>query len=182
MIGDLFRRNVQERATTIELPSRNLTAQSITGPVNVTRATLLSSVVANRCVALIADQLGSLPLHAERNGEPIETPALLRQPELDRTRSEFMSALVVSMLVNGNAYLLLGRRDPLGFPQSVVLLDPEAIQVYTRGGITHYKTANGEIDPENILHIRNFTLPGHVVGYGPLDFNRQAVAQSIAGD
>jgi len=182
MIGDLFRRNVEERATTIELPSRGITAQSITGPINVTRATLLSSVVANRCVTLISDQIGSLPIHAERNGEMIETPPLLLRPELDRTRSEFMSALVVSLLINGNAYLLLGRRDQLGYPQSVVLLDPEAVQVYTRGGVTHYKTPRGEINPEDLLHIRNFTLPGHVVGYGPLDYNRQAVAQSIAGD
>ena len=175
MIGDLLRRNVQDRSTPILLPARSLTAQSVFGPINVTRDTLLSSVVANRCIALIADQIGSLPIHAERGNERITTPALLAAPEIDRTRSEFVSALVTSLLINGNAYLLAGRRDALGFPQTVMLLDPEAIQVAIVDGQPQYRTARGTLNPEDVLHIRNFTLPGHVVGYGPLDFSIPAV-------
>ena len=182
MIGDLLRRNVQDRSTPILLPARSLTAQSVFGPINVTRDTLLSSVVANRCIALIADQIGSLPIHAERGNERITTPALLAAPEIDRTRSEFVSALVTSLLINGNAYLLAGRRDALGYPQSVMLLDPEAIQVAIVDGQPQYRTARGTLNPEDVLHIRNFTLPGHVVGYGPLDYNRQAIAQTLAAD
>ena len=181
MIGELFKRT-ETRATTIELPLRSITSQAITGPISVTRDTLLSSVVANRCVALISDQIGAMPMHVERNGERIPTPTLLRIPEPDRTYSEFMSAVVVSMLVNGNAYILLGARDSLGFPQAMVLLDPQAIQVTVVDGQPVYRTSRGVIPFEDVLHIRNFTLPGHVVGLGPLDYNRQAIAQSIAGD
>ena len=181
MIGDLLRRNVQER-TTIELPQRSIVSQPLFGPLNVTRDTLLSNVVANRCVALISDQIASLPLHAERNGEPIDTPNVLALPEIDRTRSEFVSALCTSLLVNGNAYLLAGRRDALGFPQNVVLLDPEAVTVTVRAGQVSYATARGPLNTEDVLHIRCMTLPGHVVGYGPLDYNRQAIAHTLAGD
>ncbi len=102
MIGDLIRR--QDRFNTaFTLPPRQPVGQPITGPITVTRATLLSNVVANRCVALISDQIGSLPVAVERNGEMLETPPLLAAPEVDRTRSEFMAALVTSLLVNGNA-------------------------------------------------------------------------------
>jgi phage portal protein BeeE len=181
MIGELFRRT-ETRSTTIELPPRSLTSQAITGPISVTRDTLLSNVVANRCVALISDQIGAMPMHVERNGERVPTPTLLRIPEPDRTYTDFMSSLVVSMLVNGNAYILLGQRDSLGFPQAMVLLDPQAIQVTVQNGIPRYRTSRGEIPIEDVLHIRNFTLPGHVVGLGPLDYNRQMIAQSIAGD
>lgn len=181
MIGELFRRT-ETRATTIELPARSITSQPITGPISVTRDTLLSNVVANRCVALISDQIGAMPIHVERGGERIPTPTLLRDPEPDRTPAEFMSALVVSMLVNGNAYILLGRRDPLGFPQTMVLLDPQAIQVTVVDGVPMYRTSRGVIPTDDMLHIRNLTLPGHVVGMGPLDYNRQMIAQSIAGD
>jgi len=182
MIGDLIRRNVETRATTIELPARSITSQTLFGPMSVTRDTLLSDVVANRCVTLISDQIGSLPVHAERNGEMVETPALLAAPEDDRTRSEFMAALVTSLLVNGNAYLLAGSRNSLGFVQNVVLLDPEAIQVFMLDGRPQYRTSRGALNPEDVLHIRNFTLPGHVVGYGPLDYNRQSIAQTLAAD
>jgi len=182
MIGDLIRRNVETRATTIELPARSITSQTLFGPMSVTRDTLLSDVVANRCVTLISDQLASLPVHAERNGEMVETPALLAAPEVDRTRSEFMAALVTSLLVNGNAYLLAGSRNSLGFVQNVVLLDPEAIQVFMLDGRPQYRTSRGALNPEDVLHIRNFTLPGHVVGYGPLDYNRQSIAQTLAAD
>tara|TARA_Y100000114_G_scaffold71941_1_gene65891 strand:- start:284 stop:1357 length:1074 start_codon:yes stop_codon:yes gene_type:complete len=182
MIGDLLRRSVDTRATTIELPARSITTQTLFGPMSVTRDTLLSNVVANRCVALISDQIGSLPLTAERNGEPVETPALLTTPELERTRAEFVSALVASLLINGNAYLLAATRNSLGFVQNVMLLDPEAIQVSTVDGRPQYRTARGLLNPEDVLHVRNFTLPGHAVGYGPLDYNRQAIAQSLAAD
>jgi HK97 family phage portal protein len=182
VIGNLIRRSVEERSTTIELPARSGTAQALFGPMNVSRDSLLSSVVANRCVALISDQLGSLPLHAERNGEPIATPALLAVPEIDRTRSEFMSALVTSLLINGNAFMLVGRRDDLGFPVNLVLLDPEAIQVTVVNGRPQYRTSRGLLNPEDVLHIANAVLPGHVMGYGPLDMNRLAIAQSLAAD
>jgi len=182
MIGDLIRRNVETRATTIELPARSITSQTLFGPMSVTRDTLLSDVVANRCVTLISDQIGSLPVHAERNGEMVETPTLLSAPEIDRTRSEFMAALVTSLLVNGNAYLLAGNRNSLGFVNNVVLLDPEAIQVFMLDGRPQYRTSRGALNPEDVLHIRNFTLPGHVVGYGPLDYNRQSIAQALAAD
>ena len=44
MIGDLIRRNVETRATTIELPARSITSQTLFGPMSVTRDTLLSDV------------------------------------------------------------------------------------------------------------------------------------------
>jgi HK97 family phage portal protein len=181
MIGDLIRR--QERFNTaFSLPPRQPVSQPITGPITVTRATLLSNVVANRCVALISDQLGSLNINVERNGEILETPPLLAAPEVDRTRSEFIAALTTSLLVNGNAYLLAGNRNSLGFVNNVVLLDPEAVQVVVVDGRPQYRTARNVLNPEDVLHIRNFVLPGHVVGYGPLQWNTQSIAQTLAAD
>jgi HK97 family phage portal protein len=181
MIGDLIRR--QDRFNTaFSLPPRQPVGQPVTGPITVTRATLLSNVVANRCVALISDQLGSLPINVERNGEILETPPLLAAPEVDRTRSEFMAALTTSMLVNGNAYLLVASRSTLGFVTSVMLLDPEAVQVTVVDGQIRYRTAKGVINPEDLLHLRNQTLPGHAVGYGPLQWNTQSIAQTLAAD
>ena len=127
MIGELFKRT-ETRATTIELPLRSITSQAITGPISVTRDTLLSSVAANRCVALISDQIGAMPMHVERNGERIPTPTLLRAPEPDRTYSEFMSAVVVSMSATDHS-MSLKRESVSGFP---FLLESPAQQASAR--------------------------------------------------
>ena len=47
MIGRILKRSVHERSTTIELPARSLTTQTVFGPMAVSRDTLLSHVVAN---------------------------------------------------------------------------------------------------------------------------------------
>jgi HK97 family phage portal protein len=182
MLGNLLNRSQNRAVESFPLPPRGASIQSLTGGINVTRSTLLSHVVANRCVSIISDQIGALPIQAERNGEPIPTPPVLGRPELDRTRSEFIAAAVTSLLVNGNAYILAGRRDSLGYPQNVVLLDPEAVDVKTVGGTIQYKAAGQTLNPEDVTHIRGFCLPGHVKGYGPLDLNAQAIAQALAGD
>ncbi len=141
MLGNLLNRSQNRSVESFPLPPRGASIQPLTGGMNVTRSTLLSHVVANRCVSIISDQIGALDLQAERNGEPIPTPAVLARPELDRTRSEFIAAAVTSLLVNGNAYILAGRRDSLGYPQSVVLLDPEAVDIKTVGGAIQYRAA-----------------------------------------
>lgn len=182
MLGNLLNRSQTRAVESFPLPPRGASIQPLTGGMNVTRSTLLSHVVANRCVSIISDQIGALDIQAERNGEPIPTPPVLSRPELDRTRSEFIAAAVTSLLVNGNAYILAGRRDSLGYPQNVVLLDPEAVDIKTVGGAIQYRAAGQLLNPEDITHIRGFCLPGHIRGFGPLDMNAQAIAQALAGD
>jgi len=182
MLGNLLNRSQNRSVESFPLPPRGASIQPLTGGMNVTRSTLLSHVVANRCVSIISDQIGALDLQAERNGEPIPTPAVLARPELDRTRSEFIAAAVTSLLVNGNAYILAGRRDSLGYPQNVVLLDPEAVDIKTVGGAIQYRAAGQLLSPEDLVHIRGFCLPGHIRGFSPLDQTPQAIAQALAGD
>ena len=182
MLGNLINRAQTRTVESFPLPPRGATMQALTGGINVTRSTLLSHVVANRCVSIISDQIGALDIGVERNGELIATPPVIARPEMDRTRSEFIAAAVTSLLVNGNAYILAGRRDSLGYPQNVVLLDPEAVDVRTVNGAIQYRAGRQLLNPEDIVHIRGFCLPGHIKGFGPLDLNQQTVAQALAGD
>lgn len=181
MIGNLLRSRTVERSE-ITLPDRMLLNQPAFGPMNVNRDTMLSHVVANRCVQFIANQLGSMPLTVERNGETIPTPTVLQRPEPGMTRADFMSALTVSMLVHGNAYAYISQRDSLGHPLSLVLLDPQAVSVTTQAGRPQYRIAGRLVDADDLLHARNLVLPGHAVGVGPLDLNRQSIGQALAAD
>jgi HK97 family phage portal protein len=182
MIGRLLKRSAETRSGVVQLPGRTPLPQPLTGPMSVNRDTLLSYVTAQRCVQMISDQIGTLPLYSTRAGERIATPPLLAEPEMGRTRSEFMAAATVSLLINGNMYALIAGRDGLGFPIKILLLDPEAVSVRLVDGRLVYKAGQTVIDQSELLHIRGFTLPGAFVGVGPLGYNRQAIAQALAGD
>jgi len=172
-----------ERAATFTLPGRGLGAQPLTGPLSITESTTLSIPAAYRCVQIISDTAASLPLHSYRGKTQLNrTPDILRQPDPTDTRMSTLAAVFTSLLIDGNAYLLVGNRDSLGFPRSFVVLAPGAVALTVRNGVRVYSVAGQSYDAEDVLHIRGLTLPGHDVGLGPLAMQRRALGLAIAGE
>jgi HK97 family phage portal protein len=172
-----------ERAATFTLPGRGLGTQPLTGPLSITESTTLSIPAAYRCVQIISDTAASLPLHAYRGKTQLNrTPDILRQPDPTDTRMSTLAAVFTSLLIDGNAYLLVGNRDSLGFPRSFVVLAPGAVALTVRNGVRVYSVAGQSYDAEDVLHIRGMTLPGHDVGLGPLAMQRRALGLAIAGE
>ena len=172
-----------ERSATFTLPGRGLGTQPLTGPLSITEATTLSIPAAYRCVQIISDTAASLPLHAYRGKTQLNrTPDILRQPDPTDTRMSTLAAVFTSLLIDGNAYLLVGNRDSLGFPRSFVVLAPGAVALTVRNGVRYYSVAGQSYDAEDVLHIRGMTLPGHDVGLGPLAMQRRALGLAIAGE
>ncbi len=110
------------------------------------------------------------------------TPDILKQPDPADTRMSTLAAVFTSLLINGNAYLLVGNRDSLGFPRSFVVLAPGAVSLSVREGVRYYSVAGRRYDAEDVLHIRGLTLPGNDVGLGPLAMQRRALGLAIAGE
>ena len=117
-----------ERAATFTLPGRGLGAQPLTGPLSITESTTLSIPAAYRCVQIISDTAASLPLHSYRGKMQLNrTPDVLKTPDPTDTRMSTLAAVFTSLLIDGNAYLLVGNRDSLGFPRSFVVLATGAV-------------------------------------------------------
>lgn len=173
---------VEHRADNFVLPTMGLMPQPLTGPLTITESTILSIPAAYRCIQIIADSIASLPIHAFRNGKQIETPDILRQPDPGETRVDTVSSICTSVLIDGNAYALLGNRDNLGHPRSLAVLAPGAVLVTPEGGEVIYRVAGNEYSSEDILHVRGLTLPGHAVGLGPLAMQRRTMGLAIAGE
>ena len=172
-----------ERATGFTLPGRGLAPQPLTGPLSITESTTLSIPAAYRCVQIISDTAASLPLHAFRGKMQLNrTPDVLKHPDPGDTRMSTLAAVFVSLLIEGNAYLLVGNRDSLGFPRSFVVLAPGAVGLTVRDGVRFYSVAGRAYDADDVLHIRGLTLPGHDVGLGPLAMQRRALGLAIAGE
>ena len=137
--------------------------QNLAG-VSVNDATALGIVTLWRCVDLISSTIGSLSVHAFRDGERIDTPAILMQPNPTENRIDTYSALITSALLRGNAYALMGDFDRFGHPRQLVVLDPDAVQVEVSpdtGSIT-YKVGQEAYTRFEMMHMRGFMRPGHL--------------------
>jgi HK97 family phage portal protein len=86
--------------------------------------------------------------------------------------------------MRGNAYFILGNRDRFGFPQSAILLSPDAVAVVIdKTGNISYRVNGTVYDSSEILHIRGGVVtPGSISGAGPLQLQRRSLALSLAGD
>lgn len=174
------------RSANLTLPSwGGAWAQPLTGPLQITDATAMSLPVANRCVQIIADTIASLPLEVYRDGELLEpTPAIAQRLDPAYTLMESLSSIVVSLLLRGNAYGVVAERDYLGYPTALVIVDPMSVVVKqdrATGRVT-YRIGGRTLDPEDVLHVRGLSLPGHVCGFGVLDMHRRTLGQSIAAE
>ena len=183
-MGIFSRRKTEDRQRDIPFvyPSYGF-FNPLQGPVTVNTLTSLGIPAVYRCVQLISDSVGSLPLKAYRDNMEVEpTPAILAQPDRTMTRHEMISSTLMSMLINGNAFWLLGDRDALGYPRQAVLLATDAVNVEARGADVTYRVANQVYTTEDILHFRGLQMPGSVMGMSVLEHHRRTLGISIAGE
>jgi len=157
--------------------------------------TAFSAVYA--CTTIIAGDIGKLGLQLWRTlpqGGREEARAhpywrLLQRPNEFQTPVEFVQQWLFSVLLTGNAFILL-RRDLRGVVQSMTVLDPRRVRVFlTDEGEPAYRVAEDPLaavlDPEefvparNMLHDRMNTLFHPLVGVSPIV---SAAASANAGN
>jgi HK97 family phage portal protein len=134
-----------------------------------------------RGITLISDAIGALPLCAYRNKrEVLPTPQILMRPVPTETRMETISAMAAALIIHGNYVAVLGEPGANGLPDSIYPVSPERVQVSTDKGRIIYKIDERTYDQSEIMHIKNFTLPGDLVGKGILAVAKQALGKEIA--
>ena len=134
-----------------------------------------------RGITLIADAIGALPLHSYRNGKLVSpTPQILIRPNPPETRMETISAMAAALLIHGNYIAVLGEPGINGLPDNFYPVAPARVHVSRENGRMIYKIDDRTYDQSEILHIKNFSVPGSVVGIGILGAQKQAIGKSIA--
>lgn len=145
-------------------------------------AVSLSSVY--RAISILSTAAAQLPLYVERNGRRLpaaETPGIIRQPNMEMSRGDFVETLVNSMAFTGNAYFQ-ARGELRGAPAELVPLDPRRVSVgydHKRKRIIYYVDAK-EAKEGTIGHCRLLTLPGRLTGLSPIDAARKDIAGALA--
>lgn len=196
-----FRKALEKRAfdpndNANVIPRNSYSGMSIAGvAVNADSAMKLSTVYA--CVRLISGTIASLPLGAyvRRGRNRIayasiynETPQWINNPNPESTRLEFIEQVLSSMLIHGNAYIML-IRDSYGDVIETWVLHPDDVTISRPnvGASLTYKVrgANGEtkeFSKQNILHIPMLKLPGNLYGISPITNCRLTLGNSLASD
>jgi HK97 family phage portal protein len=149
--------------------------------VTVDTATTLSVPAIWRAVTMVADDVGSLPIHAYRGIRRLEpTPRVLRQPNPLETPMETYSAMAAALLLHGNYIALKGPANSTGYPDFLIPVNPEKVSISVRDGERIYRIEERLYDPAEVFHIKGFALPGEVAGVGIIAAQRQGIGAAIA--
>jgi HK97 family phage portal protein len=174
------------------------TGQDIGEPVHagvmVSQESALRLSVVWRCIRLIAGTLAGLPADVVRKVDqirlPVErTPRWLDVPNPETNWFELVERIFESLLMDGNAFVLITARDFQGFPAELWTLNPRRVQVRRRETPPHriYFLWDGQTEfsrygPDNplgdVLHIKLPTAGG-VRGLSPIEAARQSIGLGL---
>ncbi len=149
--------------------------------VYVDQDTMLGVPALWRGITLISDAIGAMPLHAYRGDKLVRpTPSVLVRPHPPYTRMETISAMASALLIHGNYIAVLGEPGANGLPETFYPIEPNRVNVARNNGRMVYTIDGQSYDQSQILHIKNFSMPGALVGVGILGAQKQAVGKLIA--
>jgi HK97 family phage portal protein len=133
--------------------------------VQVTEDTALRLSAVSASVMLIADTISTLPLDQFFRADGERLPFRPRdrwveRPSLSIPRTTFWQQVVVSLLLDGNAFVRI-TRDGRGLIEDLTVLNPTHVDVLDNG----YRL-NGQtfLDRMDVLHVTEMLLPGEKRG------------------
>jgi HK97 family phage portal protein len=138
------------------------------------------------CVRLVADTVAMMDLNAFTMKQgvrvPMPNPPLLTSPSGDATLPEWIYMIVASLMLNGNAYGRVTRRDAQLYPMQIDLLNPSKMAVRTdqdTGKLVY--TNNGTLmNSADVMHIRAYRMPGSSMGLSPIQYAAPAINRELA--
>jgi HK97 family phage portal protein len=176
---------------------RQISYQTLWGAGEETVAGTLSGVVMDSdtafevnavfsAVSLIADTISTLPVDAyKREGDARvlmqNKPDWVEKPDIDTTREGFYSAIITSMLLDGNAFIRIFS-SPEGRVINLVVLNPKVVKIGRNGlGRVHFTVNEKEtLSTDQVLHIPDVVRPGNVRGVSRIDSLRENLALALA--
>jgi HK97 family phage portal protein len=157
------------------------------GPVAgqpVTSKTMLGLSAAWDAVGLLSDSIATLPVDAfiEDGEERIPVPAVARPRWIDNpgnglTRIDLLNQTMVSLLIQGEAFLVVSRSSPIGPIEQLRVFDPTAINVDAEG---QWRFAGEPIADHEFVHIKGMMMPGDNRGMGVITYAREGISASLA--
>ena len=194
MLNRLLQTPTQKRGAYVDSQGRvSRTWVDTYAGVTVDTATTLSVPAIWRAVTMIADDVGSLPIHAYRGITRLQpTPRILRQPNPLETPMETFSAMAAALLLHGNYIALKGPANSTGYPDFIIPVNPEKASVFmareevtingipSERSVKKFRIDDKIYDADEVFHIKGFSLPGEIAGVGIIAAQHQGIGAAIA--
>lgn len=154
----------------------------------VTYDTALTLSTTYACVRLLTDTISTFPvdsfIRTDGERQPFRPrPLWLDQPDIGVTREEHFQQVLVSLLLDGNAYVRVYRNN-VGEPITLVVLDPtktEPVRL-ANGELAFMWDRRKQIPAADMLHITEMRKPGALKGVSKLDEVKQTLGSAQALD
>lgn len=142
-------------------------------------------------ISLIAGTISTLPMDAwvRRDGQKLlmrPKPDWVNRPDISFVdRTPFISSIISSLMLDGNAFIRIFRDDE-GLPINLVVLNPTKIEVKRAGNgrvIFQYEEDNRVYTSDEILHIVESVMrPGQIRGVSRVEEMKDALGLGLALD
>lgn len=153
-------------------------------PPTVNEETALKLLAVTGSVQLLSESIATLPVDVFRRTatgrSEAPLPVWLREPVMGLTFIDWCSQVLTSLLLHGNAYLVVTRTgNTILTVTPVPPLDVTVRRDGTMGGPKRY-IVRGKPFAGEMLHIKGMMLPGTDVGLSPLEFARQSIQLGLS--
>jgi HK97 family phage portal protein len=152
--------------------------------VRVTEETSLRLSAVYASVRLIADTVATLPVdqffRADGQRVPFrpQDPWVL-QPSLSLPRTTFWQQVMMSLLLDGNAFVMIGRDGGPGRIDNLTVLNPTHVQVLPNGGGFQVEGV-GTFTNQQIHHVTEMLLPGKDRGTSRIEQAKESLGLGLA--
>lgn len=177
---------------------RSISYQTIWGAGDdISAATLSSTVVTSEtafqvnaiysAISLISDTISSLPVDTfiRRDGSRFAfrpRPVWVSRPDVDTTKEAFWGAIIVSLLLDGNAFIRVYSNDA-GEVVNLNVLNPHKVQIRRNGLGRVMFEVEGEsrmLSSDEIVFIPDVVRPGHIRGVSRVEALKENFGLAIA--
>lgn len=138
-------------------------------------------------VALISDTISTLPVdsYIRRDGARFPyrpRPVWVSRPDIDTTKEGFWGAVIVSLLLDGNAFIRVFSNDR-GEVVNLVVLNPHKVEMHRNGLGRVMFQIEGEakmLSADEVIFIPDIVRPGHLRGVSRVEALKEDFGLAIA--
>lgn len=138
-------------------------------------------------VSLISDTIATLPVDAyiRRDGARFAfrpRPSWVTKPDVDTTKEAFYGSIIVSLLLDGNAFIRV-YSNPQGEVVNLVVLNPMDVEINRNGlGRVQFvvKGEENALSSDQVIFIPDIVRPGHIRGISRVEALKENFGLAIA--
>ena len=182
MLERLLRQTSEQRALSFQSiwGAGDSYALTTTAGTLITQDNSLKLGTVYACTRLIADSISTLPVDTYRrlNGQRVPVrprPIWLDYPESNITKTDHFQEVLVSLLIDGNAFVHI-IRDESGDILGLTVLNPQHVTIHRDplGRIFYREThADRVIENDDMIHIVEMRRPGQLRGESRIELMKE---------